>query len=71
MNGIEIFLVLKENNKDVCYVEYKKIQNISEGLLCTWHEDKSGMSIQGKYEEKEQLLNKLLKYHRRKLEEEN
>lgn len=65
MNGIEIFLILKENNKDVCYIEYKKTQDISEGLFYTNHENKSGISIEGKYEEKEQLLNKLLKYHRK------
>lgn len=70
MKGIEVYLVLVENDKDVCYLEYKDIDNFENthnGIMMTWKGDKYGISLKGKIEDKKLLTAKLLKDHKKTL----
>lgn len=73
MKGIEVFLVLLENNKDVCYLEYKDIEELigmDNGIMMVWRENKYGISLNGKVEDKELLTTRLLKDHKKTLNKE-
>lgn len=74
--GIEVFLVLLESDKDVCYLEYREIEEIKDanngiimtnGIMMTWKDNKYGISLKGKFEEKELLATKLLNNHKKTL----
>lgn len=74
MKGIEVFLVLLEKNKDVCYLEYKVIEDfqkkINNGIMMTWKDGKYGISLRGNFEDKELMVAKLLKDHKKSLNNE-
>lgn len=72
MKGIEIFLVLKEKGKDVCYLEYTTVKyndNLSYSVMHRFGK-KNGISLTGRGGEKEILTAKLLKYYKKMLDEE-
>ena len=73
MRGIEIFLVTKENGKDVCYMELTECEydtNTRYNIMRTFKSEKSGISLVGKIEEKELIEKQLKDYYRKEISDE-
>lgn len=67
MDGIEVFLVLEKNHKDVCFIECENIEysnSPKRGIMMQWKGNKGGLSLQGKEEDRESLIRILLKEHK-------
>lgn len=73
MNVIRVFLVLEENGKNVCYLEETELQSSSNStynIMRAYSNNKSGLSLKGKKEEKEKIIFELLKYYKDELNKE-
>lgn len=69
--GIKVFLVLEEKGKKVCYLEYETVnysRNVIYGVMSRFSDNKYGISLIGKEEEKENITAKLLKYYKKELD---
>lgn len=73
MKGIRLFLVTKEGNKDVCYMELEECEcntNVDYSIMYMSTRNKSGICLIGKFEEKEAIEKQLKEYYRKEVEKE-
>jgi len=72
MKGIEIFLVTKLHDQEVCFMESKECQyyeNEEYSIMFVFRKDKSGISLIGKLEEKEIIEKQLKDCYRKELQD--
>lgn len=74
MKGIEVYLILSEDNKDVCYLEYKEIEDFKHyldgSMMITTYGGRYGLVVEGAIEDKDLLTVKLLEDYKKTLKKE-
>ena len=72
MKGIKIFLVTKEDGKPSCRMEIAECEyneNIKYDIMVTFSKNKEGISLVGKFDEREAIERKLKCYHKNDIED--